>query len=162
MNDADRHDQIEALTALKGLLDEEHADANEIRDAAIRAVNRFDASIAAHSGWEIYSRRGSSDAGTRAEAAELGAAGVERHPEYHGRLRRRMRRSIAEIAVRNIGLNETDARDRANQQEAPDGHHHANVWQIELRHNGPWTHLSTTGGSLADAAMIGARALAEL
>ena len=60
MNDADRHDQIEALTELKRLLDDEAADAGDIRDAGIRAVNRFDASIAAHGGWQAYSRRGSS------------------------------------------------------------------------------------------------------
>ena len=47
MNDVDRHDQIEALKILKELLDDENADASDIRDAAIRAVNRFDASIAA-------------------------------------------------------------------------------------------------------------------
>ena len=50
MNDADRHDQIEALTVLRGLLNDENAEASDIRDAAIRAVNRFDASIAAHGG----------------------------------------------------------------------------------------------------------------
>ena len=103
MNDADRHDQIEALTALKGLLDDDDADGDEIRDAAIRAVNRFDASIAAHSEWQTYSRRGSSDAGTRAEAAELGKAGVERHPEYRGRLRRRIGNSIAQVVIKRIG-----------------------------------------------------------
>ena len=100
MNDSDRHDQVEALAELKRLLDDEAADAGDIRDAGIRAVSRFDASIAAHGGWQAYSRRGSSDPGTRAEAAQLGNAGVERHPEYPGRLRRRIGGSIAEIAIR--------------------------------------------------------------
>ena len=99
MNDADRHDQIEALTALKDLLDDENADADDIRDAAIRAINRFDASIAAHGGWRPYSRRGSSDPKIRAQADRLGRAGVERHPEYRGRLRRRIWSTIAEIAI---------------------------------------------------------------
>ena len=162
MNDADRHDQIEALTDLKGLLDDDDADADEIRDAAIRAVNRFDASIAAHSGWRTYSRRGSSDAGTRAEADQLGKAGVERHPEYRGRLRRRIWNSIAEIVVRSTGLKETDAGNRENHQASPDARQHSGEWRIELRHNGPWTHLSTSSGSLADAEMVGARRLAEL
>ena len=63
MNDSDRHDQIEALAELKRLLDnEEGADADDIRDGAIRAVNRFDHSIAVHDDWHAYSRRGSSDA----------------------------------------------------------------------------------------------------
>ena len=126
MNDADRHDQIEALTDLKGLLDDEDAADDEIRDAAIRAVNRFDASIAAHSGWQTYSREGI--IGRR-------DTGVECHPEYRGRLRRR----IGNFA-----------------------HHHSSDWRVELRHDGPWTHVSTTSGSLVDAEMIGARRLAEL
>ena len=58
MNDSDRHDQIEALAELKRLLDdEEGANADDIRDAAIRAVNRFDHSIAVHDDWHAYSRR---------------------------------------------------------------------------------------------------------
>lgn len=162
MNDADRHDQIEALTDLKGLLDDEDAADDEIRDAAIRAVNRFDASIAAHSGWQTYSRRGSSDAGTRAETAELGKAGVECHPEYRGRLRRRIGNSIAEIAVTSSRQKETDARDLENHHDSPVAHHHSSDWRVELRHDGPWIHVSTTSGSLVDAEMIGARRLAEL
>ena len=47
MDDADRQAQLESLRALKTVLDDENADADDIRDAAIRAVNRFDASIAA-------------------------------------------------------------------------------------------------------------------
>ena len=99
MNDADRHDQIKSLTELKRVLDDKTADADDIRDAAIRAVNRFDASIAAHDRWQPYSRRGSSDPGTRAEAAALGEARVEHHPAYRGRLRRRIGELIAEVVV---------------------------------------------------------------
>ena len=47
MDDADRRAQLESLRALKTVLDDENADADDIRDAAIRTVNRFDASIAA-------------------------------------------------------------------------------------------------------------------
>ena len=160
MNDADRHDQIEALSALKGLLDDETAEDDDIRDAAIRAVNRFDASITAHSGWEIYGRRGSSDAGTRAEAAELGRAGVERHPEYRGRLRRRIGTSIAQIAINETGSQDGDP-------TAGDVLHHklrrgTTSWQINLLYNGEWVRRSTTSGSLADAEMAGARKLVEL
>ena len=42
MEDADRHDQIESLATLKRLLDDDKADNDDIRDAAIRVVNRFD------------------------------------------------------------------------------------------------------------------------
>ena len=80
MNDADRHDQIETLTELKRVLDDEAADADDIRDAAIRAVNRFDASIAAHDGWRPYSRRGSSDPETRTEADSSGRPGSNATP----------------------------------------------------------------------------------
>ena len=162
MNDSDRHDQIEALAELERLLDDEAADAGDIRDAGIRAVNRFDASIAAHGGWQAYSRRGSSDPGTRAEAAQLGNAGVERHPEYPGRLRRRIGGSIAEIAIRETCATDGGAPDKRSRQYPPDAGSTSSVWMIELRHGGPWTHVSTSGGRLADAEMIGARRLAEL
>ncbi len=160
MNDSDRHDQIEALAELKRLLDDENADADDIRDAAIRAVNRFDRSIAAHDGWQAYSRRGSSDAGTRAEAAQLGNTGVELHPEYRGRLRRRIGTSIAQIAINETGSQDGDP-------NAGDHLHHrlrrrTTSWQINLLHNGEWILRSTASGSLTDAEMAGARELAAL
>ncbi len=160
MNDSDRHDQIEALAELKRLLDDEGADADDIRDAGIRAVNRFDRSIAAHDGWQAYSRRGSADRGTRAEAARLGNAGVERHPEYRGRLRRRIGTSIAQIAINETGSQDGDP-------TAGDVLHHrlrrgTTSWQINLLHNGEWVRRSTTSGSLADAEMAGARELAAI
>ena len=160
MSDSDRHDQIEALAELKRLLDDENADADDIRDAAIRAVNRFDRSIAAHDGWQAYNRRGSSDAGTRAEAAQLGSAGVELHPEYRGRLRRRIGTSIAQIAINETGSQDGDP-------SAGDYLHHrlrrrTTSWQINLLHNGEWILRSTTSGSLTDAEMAGARELAAL
>ena len=50
MEDADRHDQIESPATLKELLDRVQDDPNidesDVRDAAIRAVNAFDESIA--------------------------------------------------------------------------------------------------------------------
>ena len=162
MNDADRHDQIEGLTILKRLLDDENADADDIRDAAIRAVNRFDLSIAAHGGWRPYNRRGSSDPETRAEADQLGKAGVERHPEYHGRLRRRIGNSIAQIVIRETFATDGGSTDQRTRQHAPDTGSIGSVWRIELRHGGPWTHVSTTCARLADAEMIAARRLAEL
>ena len=136
MSDSDRHDQIEALAELKRLLDDENADADDIRDAAIRAVNRFDRSIAAHDGWQAYNRRGSSDAGTRAEAAQLGSAGVERHPEYRGRLRRRIGSSIAQIAINETGSQDGDpsAGDYLHHEVRPG----TTSWQINLLHNGEW------------------------
>ena len=71
MNDADRHDQIEKLAELKRVLDDQGADELDIRDAATRAVNAFDGSIAEHARWRPYSRRGSSDPEIRREAARL-------------------------------------------------------------------------------------------
>ena len=162
MDDADRHDQIEALTELKRLLDDEDADRNDIRDAAIRAVNRFDASIAAHDGWRPYSRRGSSDPETRAEADQLGKAGVERHPEYRGPLRRRVGNAIAEIAIKETAAEDGDATAENSQDDTAQMPRVASTWRINLYHHGPWTLLATTTGSLADAEMAGARRLAEL
>ena len=162
MNDSDRHDQIEALAELKRLLDDEESDRNDIRDAGIRAVNRFDASIAAHDKWEPYSRRGSSDPGTRAEASELGKAGVERHPEYRGRLRRRIGNAIAEISIKETTAEDGDASARNARDQEPELRRVASRWQIHLRQNWPWTHVTTTTGSLANIEMVGARRLAEL
>ena len=42
------HDQIEALSSLKALLDDQDASSDDIRDAATHAVNRFDDSIRRH------------------------------------------------------------------------------------------------------------------
>ena len=162
MNDADRHDQIEALTALKALLDDENADEHDVRDAAIRAVNRFDASIAAHGGWKPYSRRGSSDPETRAEADRLGRAGVERHPEYHGRLRRRLQSTIAEIAITGTRAGDGEPSPEAGQGQRPSAPAPARAWRITLRDVEPWVHFRTTTGSFEDALMIGAQRLAEL
>ena len=99
MDDADRHDQIDALTTLKRILDDDADDA-DVRDAAIRAVNRFDASIAAHDDWRPYRRRGPGDPSTRAEADELGRQGVEQHRVYRGRLRRSVRGTMMTITIR--------------------------------------------------------------
>ena len=41
MSDADRHDQIKALAELKRLLDDENADADDIRDACGVAPDRY-------------------------------------------------------------------------------------------------------------------------
>ena len=165
MNDADRHDQIETLTELKRVLDNEAADADDIRDAAIRAVNRFDASIAAHDGWRPYSRRGSSDPWTRAEADELGKAEVERHPEYRGRLRRRIGNAIAEIAIKETTAangHTAIGESRNDERELRGATRGASTWQVHLCHKRPWTLVVTTTGSLADAEMAGARRLAAL
>ena len=161
MNDSDRHDQIEALAELKRLLDdEEGADADDIRDAAIRVVNRFGRSIAVHDYWHAYSRRGSSDPGTRAEAAQLGSAGVELHPEYRGRLRRRIGSSIAYIAINEKGSQDGDS--TAGDYLHHELRHGTTRWEVNLLHNGEWARCSTTRGSLADAEMAGARELAAL
>ena len=162
MNDADRHDQIEALTALKDLLDDENADADDIRDAAIRAVNRFDASIAAHGGWRPYSRRGSSDPKIRAQADRLGRAGVERHPEYRGRLRRRIWSTIAEIAITETRESDGEPDPEDDRGQGPRAGRSASAWRINLRDFGAWGHFKTTAGSFENAKMIGARRLAEL
>ena len=165
MNDADRHDQIETLTELKRVLDDEGADADDIRDAAIRAVNRFDASIAAHDGWQPYSRRGSSDPGTRAEAHQLGETGVERHPEYRGRLRRRIGNLIAQIAIKEAPAEAGNATTDESRDDEPvlrRAKRGTSTWRIQLYHHRPWTLVVTTTGSLADAEMAGARRLAAL
>ena len=163
MNDADRHDQIEALTALKSVLDDENADVYDVRDAAIRAVNRFDASIAAHGGWKPYSRRGSSDPEIRAEADRLGRAGVERHPEYHGRLRRRrLRTTIAEIAITETRGGDGAPSRGDDDRERPGARRGASRWRINVRDFRPWVHFKTTDGSFLNAEMIGAQRLAEL
>ena len=162
MNDPDRHDQIESLTELKRVLDDETADADDIRDAEIRAVNRFDASITAHDRWRPYSRRGSSDPGTRAEAAALGETRVEHHPAYRGRLRRRIGDLIAEIVVTHTGPQDADAHDRDEEHDPPDSGQQRSHWQIHLRYKRPWTLVATSSGTLADAEMGGARKLAEL
>ena len=146
MEDASRHAQIEALAELKKVLDDKGADELDVRDAAIRAVNRFDASIGAHHMWRPYSRRESADAKIRDEAARLGAAGVERHPEYRGRLRRRMGELIAEVSIPMTPKTRTDL----------------NEWHIYLRCNEPWRLIAFVTGTLADAEMRGADALAEL
>ena len=161
MNDSDRHDQIEALAELKRLLDDKDgADADDIRDAGIRVVNRFGRSIAVHDYWHAYSRRGSSDPGTRAEAAQLGSAGVERHPEYRGRLRRRIGSSIAHIAINEQGSQDGDS--TAGDYLHHELRHSTTRWEVNLLHNGEWARCSTTHGSLADAEMAGARELAAL
>ena len=119
INDADRHDQIEALRTLKTLLDDDNGDVHDIRDAAIRAVNRFDSSIAAHGRWKPYSRRGSSDPEIRAEADRLGRAGVECHPQYRGRLRRRIASAFAEIAITETPESDRHSRPGDARGEAP-------------------------------------------
>ena len=54
MDDADRHDQIESLARLKELLDQvddhPNIDESDVRDAATRAVNLFDAPAQAPNG----------------------------------------------------------------------------------------------------------------
>ena len=137
MEDADRHDQIESLTTLKWLLDDGKADENEIRDAAIRVVNRFDTSIDAHGNWKPYSRRGSINPDIRTATDQLGKRGVERHPECRGRLRRRIDDAIVEIRI----------------TETTSGR------KIEARHDGPWHEVGTTTKPLADAEMMAAQHL---
>ena len=152
----------DALATLKGLLDDDSADTDDIRDAAIRAVNRFDASIAAHDGWRPYSRRPSSDPETRAEAERLGNLGVERHAEYRGRLRRQISDSIAEILITETRTSDGDPTPRDGQGEQPNAPARATAWRIKLRISGPSVHLKTNGRSFHDAEMIGAQRLAEL
>ena len=80
LEDPDGHHQIEALATLKRVVDDDVVDHDDVRDAAVRAVNRFDSNIAAHDGWRPYSRRGSSDPSIRAEADELGKLGSSATP----------------------------------------------------------------------------------
>ena len=91
MNDADRHDQIEALTALKDLLDDENADADDIRDAAIRAVNRFDASIAAHGGYGPKRTGSGEPASSATRSTAVGYAGGSGAPSRRSRSPKRGR-----------------------------------------------------------------------
>ena len=140
MEDADRYDQIEALSKLKRLLDENEPDDADIRDAAIRVINRFDASLTAHKNWHPYSRRCARDRNVRKEADELGNAGVEYHREYERRLRRRIGSRTAEIRIR----------------ERP------GELTIELRNDSPWRAITTTSLPLPDAKMIAARRLSNL
>ena len=137
MEDSDRHDQIEALAALKTLLDDTHAepDPDEIRDAAIRAVNQFDASIAKHDErWSPYARRTASDPDIRRAATAMGSAGVERHLEYPGLLRRSIDGMMTEIRIRETGKES----------------------KIEQRDIGSWHTIATTSLPLAAAEMIAA------
>ena len=76
----------------------------------------------------------------------LGAAGVERHPEYRGRLRRRIGELIAEVAIPTTPKMSSDL----------------NEWSIYLRCSDPWKRVAVMMGSLADAEMRGAAALPEL
>ena len=139
MNDADRHDQIAALDSLKTLLDDDTADASDVRDAAIRAVNSFDMSIRRHHDWRPYTQRGAGDANIRSAVADLGKRGVEHHPEYPGRLRRRVGGVTAEAAIRETRTN----------------------WKVEIGYTGLWKEVGNSR-SRADAEMIGARHLADL
>ena len=140
MKDADRYEQIESLTTLKRVLDATDADDSEVRDAAIRVVNQFDASIAAHDHWSPYSRRGSNDPDIRSEAAELGKCGVERHHLYRSRLRRLTNGTMAEIRI----------------IETTEG------WKLTLRHKSSWQDIGSTTESRLDGEMIGARHLVSL
>ena len=110
---ADRHDRIDAYATLKTLLDDDAATTDEIRDAATRAVNRFEASIEAHGHWRPYGRRGSSNPYTPAAADSLGQRGVERRPEYRGWLGRRVDGTIAQIAIRDARRADASARPSA-------------------------------------------------
>ena len=109
-----------------------------------------------------YSRRGSSDPETRAEVERLANTGVERHPEYRGRLRRRIRGSLAELTITETGTSEGDPSAQDAQAERPPALGCASSWRIDLRAGGPWVHFKTTVGSFHDAEMIGAQRLAEL
>ena len=154
---------IDALATLKRLLDDDTADNDDIRDEAVRAVNRFDASIAAHQSWRPYSRAGSSNPDIRDEAGRLARHGVERHPEYRGRLRRRLNGTVAMIEIRETPQSIDNRREpHAAGHRSPDASWRGIEWRIELRHDGPWKHVSTTRGPLANAEMIGARRLAKL
>ena len=102
------------------------------------------------------------DPETRAEAERLGKAGVERHAEYRGRLRRRISGSIAEIVITETQTSDGDRSPRDRQGEQPNARTCATAWRINLRVSGPWVHFKTTGGSFHDAEMIGAQRLAEL
>ena len=148
MEDADRHDQIEALSTLKELLDkvQDNPDITEsdVRDAAIRAVNTFDASIAKHDSWRRYE-------GLDAEAAEgdgrqPSESNVEYHPEYPGRLRRRLGTGTAHIAIPEAALS----------------YGNVDEWTIKMRLDGPWTTTATVVGSCADAMVRAARELLKL
>ena len=148
MEHADRHDQIESLATLKELLDRVQDDPNvhetDVRDAAIRAVNAFDTSIAQHDSWRPYE-------GLEVETADntdshLTESAVEYHPEYPGRLRRRVGARTAHIAIPEAALN------YGNMDE----------WTIRMQLEGPWTTITTVVGSGADAMMRGARELLKL
>ena len=148
MEDADRHDQIESLATLKELLDrvqdDPDIDDSDVRDAAIRAVNAFDESIARHDSWRPHHGRGVET--KRGHARQLAEIGVECHPEYPGRLRRRMGARTAQVAIT------TTVRKPGNLTE----------WTVKMRLDGPWTTIATVVGSPADAEMRGARELGKL
>ena len=161
--DADRHDQIDALATLKRLLDDDTADHDDIRDAAVQAVNQFDSSIAAHDGWRPYSRRGSSDPSIRAEADELGKLGVERHPEYRGRLRRR----VGDLLKTNTIRKEQDAepgpsRTTTGVNDLSADAQSTATWWVEMSDGEAREVVGRTRGRLVDAEMMGARYLASL
>ena len=148
MEDADRHDQIESLATLKELLDrvqdDPDVDETDVRDVAIRAVNAFDESIARHDSWRPYE-------GLEVETADntdphLTESGVEYHPEYPERLRRRVGARTAHIAI----------------PDAAEEHGNLHEWTINMRLDGPWTTIATVVGSCADAKVRGARELAKL
>ena len=148
MKDADRHDQIESLATLKELLDRVQDDpdinGSDVRDAAIRAVNAFDESIRRHHLWRPYHGRGVE--AKRGHARHLAEIGVEYHPEYPGRLRRRMAARTAQVAIATTG------RQPGNLTE----------WTVKMRLDGPWTTIATVVGSFADAEIRGTRELGKL
>ena len=148
MEDADRHDQIEALSTLKELLDKVQDDPDitesDLRDAAIRAVNAFDTSIATHDSWRRY--EGLDAEATDGDGRQPAESGVDYHPEYPGRLRRRVGARTAHIAI----------------PEAAEEHGNLHEWTINMRLDGSWTTIATVVGSCADAKVRGARELAKL
>ena len=148
MEDADRHDQIEALSTLKELLDKVQDDPDitesDVRDAAIRAVNAFDTSIARHDSWRRY--EGLDAEATEGDGRQPSKSGVEYHPEYPGRLRRRLGAGTVHVAIPEAALT----------------YGNVDEWTIKMRLDGPWTTIATVVGSCADAMVRASRELLKL
>ena len=164
MDDADRYDQIEGLARLKRLLDDDDADESDVRDAAIRTVNHFDASIAAHDDWRPYSRRAASSLSVRAEADELGRRGVEHHPMYRGRLRRRVGEVTMTITIRESAVGRS-VRSRATSEQEhgrPSPEPTTQRWALERATTNIGTVVGRVEGRLVDAELMAARHLARL